>query len=99
MSDYTPTPWKAYAEWEITEVIGGDDEPVVRWKGFDDSERKLSTHRANARLIVEAVNNYARLQAIEKAAREFYKMNRNEFSFRTSGTWDALAAALAKEQG
>lgn len=67
MSRHTPTPWKVFAQGKVTEIIGGDGKPVVRWMGFDDSDRTLATHRANARLIVRAVNALARKAAQQEA--------------------------------
>ena len=58
MSKNTPTPWKVFARGNVTEVQDGDGKAVASWMGFDDSDRSLAEHRANARLIVRAVNSF-----------------------------------------
>ena len=60
MRKHTPTPWKVFAKGNVTEIHDSDGKAVVNWLGFDDSFRTLATHRANARLIVKAVNSYIR---------------------------------------
>jgi hypothetical protein len=46
-----------FAGARVTSISGPDDEPdVVAWLGFDDSNRALVGHRANARRIAAAVN-------------------------------------------
>lgn len=51
---HTPGPWQLYSEGDINEITDAKGVPVVQWKGFDDSRRKPSEHRANARLITAA---------------------------------------------
>jgi hypothetical protein len=59
MSKHTPTPWKVFVHGRVTEVHDKDSKAIVSWMGFDEPDRTLATHRANARLIVKAVNAYA----------------------------------------
>ena len=72
MSKHTKTPWKVFAKGNVTEINGSDGKAVIRWMGFDDSDLTLATHRANARLIVKAVNAYIRK---EKKSQKKTEMN------------------------
>jgi hypothetical protein len=60
MTSHTPTPWKVFAQGTVTEIQDDNGKVVISWMGFDDSGITLATHRANARLIVKAVNAYVR---------------------------------------
>ena len=56
---YTALPWKTFIRGKIVEVHPtAEGMPVIGWTGFDESATPLTTHRANARLIVRAVNNH-----------------------------------------
>lgn len=54
MSKHTPGPWKKCIAGGVTEVRCDAPVPVVSWAGFDDANRSLDEHRANARLIAAA---------------------------------------------
>lgn len=54
---HTPGPWKlwiAHSSSPSIEVQCNERTPVVKWAGFDDSNREKETHIANARLIAAA---------------------------------------------
>lgn len=59
----TPRPWRLYANklrpqfsLRIVEVQGPREPPVVKWCGFDESQRSYNGHKANAALIVAMRN-------------------------------------------
>lgn len=55
MSKPTPGPWRRYYKSKIVAVKGPPGEiDIVKWPGFDDSDRPLCVHAANARLIAAA---------------------------------------------
>ncbi len=52
---HTPGPWNTIKRDRLTEIRPACSPlPVVNWQGFDDSNRPLDEHRANARLIAAA---------------------------------------------
>jgi hypothetical protein len=69
MSDYTKGEWKVFVSGKIIEIQDEDGNPIVKWSGFDDCRRPLKEHKANAKLIVKAVNAMkSRLSAAGKAS-------------------------------
>lgn len=54
----------------LTEIKASDGPPVVNWLGFDDSDRSLDEHRANAHGLALARNVMAPLAELAKAAEE-----------------------------
>lgn len=63
MSGYqwTKEPWESFEASGVTAVqqAGVFTPPVISWQGFDDSDRTIEEHRANARRIVACVNALA----------------------------------------
>jgi len=58
LDEATPGPWRA-RKWpspRMVEVLATTKPPIVPWSGFDDSDRTLKEHDANAVLIAAAVN-------------------------------------------
>jgi len=60
----TPGPWRLYANKlrpqfgiRIVEIQGPREPAVVKWGGFDESERSYAGHKSNASLIVAAINS------------------------------------------
>lgn len=52
---FTLEPWQAYITDGIIEVQSDKDpKPVISWMGFDEGDRDLSEHEANAHLIASA---------------------------------------------
>lgn len=54
MSKHTPGPWTANFVEPAPEVRAESGPAVVAWMGFDDSNRAIKEHQANARLIAAA---------------------------------------------
>jgi hypothetical protein len=50
----TPGPWKLYSALHYHEVQCAEKVPVVSWPGFDDCDRTIKQHKANAKFIVLA---------------------------------------------
>lgn len=50
----TPGPWKLFCASSVTAVECNEKVPVVSWGGFDNSDRKIGYHRANAAFISAA---------------------------------------------
>lgn len=50
----TPGPWRFWREGRFCEVASNSKTPIVPFGGFDDSDRKLQEHFANAALIAHA---------------------------------------------
>lgn len=63
ITKHTPTPWKLYAEESVTEVQCNEKPAIASWMGFDDCNRSIEGHRANAAFIVTACNAYDANQA------------------------------------
>ena len=64
----TPRPWylldqklRPQLSSRILEIKGPDREPVVHWTGFDAVDRSKAVRKANAKLIVRAVNAHDEL--------------------------------------
>ena len=61
MAKHTPTPWKVYSAplrreypTPIIEILDANDEPVVKWTGFDGVDYPKRKRLANARLMAAA---------------------------------------------
>jgi hypothetical protein len=50
----TGGPWRAFIRGNTIEVTCAEKCPVVGWDGFDDSDRALRKHKANARFIAHS---------------------------------------------
>ncbi len=89
---HTPGPWKVYHALlrpqfpgnKIIEVQEANGNAVVRWAGFDDSDRLKRTHLANARLIAAAPDLLEALRGVLRVAD------------RKTDEFDAARAAIAK---
>ena len=68
MSKHTSVPWKLFFRNCIIEVECEGHPPIVGWTGFDDSDRTVEEHHANAEFIVRAVNAHDDLLSACKAA-------------------------------
>ncbi len=69
---HTPLPWKTFIRGRVIEVKPKPfGLPIVGWTGFDESDVPIETHKANARLIVRAVNAHNDLLAACKEARQW----------------------------
>lgn len=57
---HTPTPWSLFVgeSSDVVEILDKGGKPIVGWMGFDDSRRSPREHKANAALIVKAVNGF-----------------------------------------
>jgi len=74
LAEATPGPWRA-RKWpspRMVEVLATTKPPIVPWSGFDDSDRTLKEHDANAVLIAAAVNG---LPALLDAAEAVQRMS------------------------
>jgi hypothetical protein len=47
----TPGPWKVFHKNKVIQVDGPGSVPIVSWPGFDNCDREISEHVANACLI------------------------------------------------
>lgn len=78
MTGHTKLPWKLYSgklrpqfPTSIREVQDASGAAVVKWNGFDDSDRPAQEHDANAAFIVTAVNAHDQLvAALHRAVEE-----------------------------
>lgn len=58
----TPTPWKIFHIGHTIEIQKDDGKnPIVAWAGFDNCDRQVVEHLANAKYIVLAVNEREKL--------------------------------------
>ena len=64
LKGHTKTPWKLFVgkHSNLVEILDTRGNPIVGWNGFDDSRRSFEEHKANAMLIVDAVNKHAALK-------------------------------------
>lgn len=51
---YTPGKWILFHKRNLIEIKSSGETPIVHWLGFDDSDRSIAEHLANARLISAA---------------------------------------------
>ena len=104
----TPGPWRA-RKWpspRMVEVLATTKPPIVPWSGFDDSDRTLKEHDANAVLIAAAVNALPALLDVAEAARALAAVH-EALHRRGDPEWkgwecderNALCAALARLDG
>lgn len=56
---HTKEPWHTFCLGTSAEVRAAPKPPVVNWMGFDDSDRPMQEHEANAHRIVACVNALA----------------------------------------
>lgn len=69
----TPIPWRVFNENKLIAIMeANSNDEIVHWAGFDSSYFHLDA-LANAVLIVEAVNNHARLLAENALYKERFK--------------------------
>lgn len=97
----TPGPWKRTINGrKYIEVIGADGNPVVGWSGFDDCNRSITTHQADARLISAAPDLLD--ACIEARSAIDYLMGDSDLPEDDSDEMTAmqmLSAAIAKAEG
>ena len=108
LAEATPGPWRA-RKWpspRMVEVLATTKPPIVPWSGFDDSDRTLKEHDANAVLIAAAVNALPALLDVAEAARALAAVH-EALHRRGDPEWkgwecderNALCAALARLDG
>ena len=67
----TPRPWRAFIGSAVVAIMAGrSKKEIVHWRGFDESHFAKACDKANARLIVSAVNSHDANQELLEAARE-----------------------------
>lgn len=59
---FTSGPWRVRDYVNCVEVLATSRPPVVNWQGFDDSDRPMADHVANARLIAASPDLLAACQ-------------------------------------
>jgi len=100
---HTPTPWKTLISGKVVEVQAGNGRAIVGWTGFDDCDIPLTTHKANARLIVRAVNAHHDLLSICEKIAKWTETGESEdaggFDYFVEELVPELFAAIAAAKG
>lgn len=83
---FTALPWRHYHSKELRPGFGGavneihadcTDVPIVKWAGFDESERKPKEHAANAAYIVLCCNLFPDLVAALEEIQALFVVRHN----------------------
>ena len=98
---HTSGPWKVYHALlrpqfpgeKIIEVQDDHGNAVVKWSGFDDSDRLKKTHLANARLIAAAPMMLRAMKATRSIIANF------AHSDEDIKLYDEFCDAIAKAEG
>ena len=99
----TSGPWKVYHELlrpqfrgnKIIEIQDNDGNAIVKWSGFDDSNRLKKTHLANARLMAAAPTMLRALTAASHALKSYAHGNASPDLAASTATFvdEAIKAA------
>lgn len=87
LSEATPGQWTVAPADSMLEIRQPEPllPPIVKWMGFDESDRPNKKHRANAALIVAAVNSLpallARIESLEGKLEEIRTLCKAEHPF------------------
>lgn len=65
----TVPPWKVFSLNGVLAIMSKTDREIIHWSGFDASSFDDATNRANAALIVRAVNRDSQFEAMVGALR------------------------------
>ena len=97
----TPGPWRRFYEGDTVAVLWRGKTDIVKWAGFDDSDRPVREHAANAAAIVALHNLAPKLLALWEAAQawaEFIEGPSNpnylDHAEEHANRWETLTRAL-----
>lgn len=93
MSEHTPTPWAVFGDDDTVAIVNprgrAPKNEIVFWSGFDASHYPKQV-KANAALIVEAVNNHEALKAENERLRSELEQAKGQVK-KAQATFDEIA--------